>query len=143
MVRIPSFKTYWHWSLTHLPYTRSEWNIVTPLNFPSRLPTDQVGNYIGWTYRFCIDVEGVQKASNREQWLKREPRRDQDRPPVVGEIGRFPDDNPQSWHLDPWGLGPVGTRIMPTEALLAKRRHSCPALTNDPPLRYRFLCFTS
>jgi hypothetical protein len=138
LIRIPNFKTTLHWSLKYLPYTRSEWSIVTPLDCPKDLPADQVGNYVRCVYRFCIDIEGVQKASNRDQWLKRDPRRDQYRPPVVNEIGRFPEDHPQSWQLDPCALGPHGTRLNLAEVLIAKRRQSCPALTNDPPLIYLF-----
>ena len=133
LVRIPSFKTNLHWPLKYLPYTRSEWAIVTPLDFPNELPTDQVGNYVRWVYRFRIDTEGVQKASNRDRWLKRDPRRDQYRLTVIDEIDKFPDDHPQSWKLDPWGLGPYGARLNLEEILVAKRRQSCPALTNDPP----------
>jgi hypothetical protein len=111
------------------------------LDFPKELPTDQVGNYVWWVYRFCIDTEGVQKASNRDRWLRRDPQRDRYRFPVTDEIHKFPDDHPQSWKLDPWGLGPYGTRLNLEEILVAKRRQSCPALTNDPPLIYRFPTF--
>jgi hypothetical protein len=66
LVRISSFKTNLHGSLKYLPYTRSEWAIVTPLDFPKDLTIGQVGNYVWWTYRFCIDAEGAQKATNRD-----------------------------------------------------------------------------
>ena len=109
------------------------------MDFPKELPTDQVGNNVWWVYRFCIDTEGAQKASNRDRWLKRDPRRDQYRLPVINEIGKLLDDHPQSWTLDPWGVGPYGARLNLEDILVAKRRQSCLALTNDPPLIYRCL----
>jgi hypothetical protein len=88
-----------------------------------------------------LDAAGVQQASSRDSWLKRDPSRDRYRLPVAEEIHKFPDDHPQSWKVDPWGLGPYGARLNLEEILVAKRRQSCPALTNDPPLIYRFLTF--
>ena len=89
----------------------------------------------------ALDAEGAQKASNRDSWLRRDSNRDRYRPPVAEEIHKFPDDHPQSWKLDPWGLGLYGTNLSHGRALLAKRRETCNAITNDPPLIYRFSTF--
>jgi hypothetical protein len=42
LVRLRPFKTNLHWLLTYIPYTRSEWNIVTPSNYPAGLPAIQI-----------------------------------------------------------------------------------------------------
>ena len=97
-----------------------------------------MGSYVWWAYRFCIDAEGAQKATNRDSWLRRDANRDRYRPPVADEIHKFPDGHPQSWTLDPWGLGLQGTNLSHGQAMLAKRREICNAITNDPPLIYRF-----
>ena len=90
LVRIPNFKTNLHWSLKYLPYTRSEWAIVTPLDFPLNLPIGPAGNYVWWVEKlFCIDAEGAQKATNRDSWLRRDPNRDRYRPLVADEIHIF------------------------------------------------------
>ena len=42
LIRLRPFKTNLHWSLRYIPCTRSEWNIVAPLNYPVGLPAKQV-----------------------------------------------------------------------------------------------------
>jgi hypothetical protein len=103
LIRLRPFKTNLHWSLRYIAYTRSEWSIVTPLDYPVGLPTTQVDKYVEWVYRYGIDLEGARKKINREHWLKREPRRDKYRVPVVGEIVLV-DDTPQRCQVNPWDL---------------------------------------
>jgi len=129
--RFRPLTTNLHWSLRHVPYTRTEWSIVTPLYYPAGLPATQVDRYFEWVYRYGIDFEGDRKATNREHWLRREPNRERYRVPVVGEIGRFGDNHPQRCTLSPWDL-------KTSKGSTLTRSNDCPDLTHDPPLIYRF-----